>query len=301
MKNTLALNDNLSLSRIIHGYWRLRDWNLSDPELLKLIEQVLELGITSFDHADIYGNYTCEEFFGRALALKPELREQMQLISKCGIRLSTDFNPELEVKIYEYSSEYIIKQAEASLKNLGTDRLDLLLLHRPAPFFDPEEVAKAFDHLKQSGKVLNFGVSNFTPMQFDSLQSYLDMPLATNQVELSVACLEHWENENIGFFQKHQIKPMAWSPLAGGKIFKPESQREHRLHSVLKEVATELGIETIDQVMYAWLLKHPVGILPIVGSQHIDRVKSAVDALKINLDLQQWYKIWIASKGEDLP
>ena len=101
MKNTLALNENLSLSRIIHGYWRLRDWNLSDQELLKLIEQVLELGITSFDHADIYGNYTCEEFFGRALALKPELREQMQLISKCGIRLATDFNPELDVKIYE--------------------------------------------------------------------------------------------------------------------------------------------------------------------------------------------------------
>ncbi len=301
MENKLALNDNLSLSRIIHGYWRLRDWNLSDQELLKLIEQVLELGITSFDHADIYGNYTCEAYFGRALALKPSLRDQMELISKCGIRLNTDVNPELDVKIYDYSFNYIIQQAEASLKHLGTDRLDLLLLHRPAPFFNPEEVAKAFDKLKQSGKVLNFGVSNFTPMQFDNLQSHLDMPLATNQVEISVSCLEHFENENMEFLQKHKIKPMAWSPLAGGGLFKPQSDKEHRLHSVLKEIAAALNVESIDQVMYAWLLKHPAGIMPIVGSQHINRIKSAVDALEVEMSLEQWYKIYIASKGDELP
>ena len=301
MENKLALNDNLSLSRIIHGYWRLRDWNLSDQELLKLIEQVLELGITSFDHADIYGNYTCEAYFGRALALKPSLRDEMELISKCGIRLNTEANPELDVKIYDYSFNYIIQQAEASLKHLGTDRLDLLLLHRPAPFFNPEEVAKAFDKLKQSGKVLNFGVSNFTPMQFDSLQSHLDMPLATNQVEISVSCLEHFENENMEFLQKHKIKPMAWSPLAGGGLFKPQSDKEHRLHSVLKEIAAALNVESIDQVMYAWLLKHPAGIMPIVGSQHINRIKSAVDALEVEMSLEQWYKIYIASKGEELP
>tara|TARA_R110000751_G_scaffold128066_2_gene230132 strand:- start:2959 stop:3864 length:906 start_codon:yes stop_codon:yes gene_type:complete len=301
MENKLALNDNLSLSRIIHGYWRLRDWNLSDQELLKLIEQVLELGITSFDHADIYGNYTCEAYFGRALALKPSLRDQMELISKCGIRLNTDVNPELDVKIYDYSFNYIVQQAEASLKHLGTDRLDLLLLHRPAPFFNPEEVAKAFDKLKQSGKVLNFGVSNFTPMQFDNLQSHLDMPLATNQVEISVSCLEHFENENMEFLQKHKIKPMAWSPLAGGGLFKPQSDKEHRLHSVLKEIAAALNVESIDQVMYAWLLKHPAGIMPIVGSQHINRIKSAVDALEVEMSLEQWYKIYIASKGDELP
>ncbi|MEH6656610.1 aldo/keto reductase [Leeuwenhoekiella marinoflava] len=301
MENRIQLNTNLSLSRIIHGYWRLRDWNLSDQELLKLIEEILELGITSFDHADIYGNHTCEAYFGRALALKPELRKKMELISKCGIKLNTDVNPGLDVKIYDYSSEYIIQQAEASLKNLGTDHLDLLLLHRPAPFFNPEEAAKAFDQLKQSGKVLNFGVSNFSPMQFDTLQSYLDLPLATNQVEISVSCLEHFENENIEFFLKHKIKPMVWSPLAGGSLFKPETEKEHRLHSVLKEIATELDVERIDKVMYTWLLKHPVSALPIVGSQHIYRIKSAVDSLKIDMTLEQWYKIYIASKGEELP
>ena len=300
MKNRIALNDNLSVSRIVHGYWRLRDWDLSDDQLLKLIEQVLELGITSFDHADIYGNHTCEAYFGRALALKPELREKMELISKCGIKMATDYNPELEIKIYDYSTEYIIKQAETSLKNLGTDRLDLLLLHRPAPFFNPEEVAKAFDQLKNSGKVLNFGVSNFSPAQFDTLQSYLDMPLATNQVEISVSCLEHFENENTEYFLKHKIKPMAWSPLDGGAIFNPKTEKEQRLATVLKTIAAELSTD-IDQVMYAWLLKHPTGIMPIVGSQHIKRIKSAVDALKIELSLEQWYKIYIASKGEDLP
>ena len=300
MENRIALNDNLSLSRIVHGYWRLRDWNLSDEQLLKLIEQVLELGITSFDHADIYGNHTCEAYFGRALALKPELREKMELISKCGIKMATDYNPELDIKIYDYSTEYIIKQAETSLKNLGTDRLDLLLLHRPAPFFNPEEVAKAFDQLKSSGKVLNFGVSNFSPAQFDTLQSYLDMPLATNQVEISVSCLEHFENENTEYFLKHKIKPMAWSPLAGGAIFNPKTEKDQRLTAELKSIAAELNTD-IDQVMYAWLLKHPTGIMPIVGSQHINRIKSAVDALEIELSLEQWYKIYIASKGEDLP
>lgn len=300
MENRIALNDNLSLSRIVHGYWRLRDWNLSDEQLLKLIEQVLELGITSFDHADIYGNHTCEAYFGRALALKPELREKMELISKCGIKMATDYNPELDIKIYDYSTEYIIKQAETSLKNLGTDRLDLLLLHRPAPFFNPEEVAKAFDLLKSSGKVLNFGVSNFSPAQFDTLQSYLDMPLATNQVEISVSCLEHFENENTEYFLKHKIKPMAWSPLAGGAIFNPKTEKDQRLTAVLKNIAAELNTD-IDQVMYAWLLKHPTGIMPIVGSQHINRIKSAADALEIELSLEQWYKIYIASKGEDLP
>ena len=300
MENRIALNDNLSLSRIVHGYWRLRDWNLSDDQLLKLIEQVLELGITSFDHADIYGNHTCEAYFGRALAVKPELREKMELISKCGIKMATNYNPELDIKIYDYSTEYIIKQAETSLKNLGTDRLDLLLLHRPAPFFNPEEVAKAFDQLKSSGKVLNFGVSNFSPAQFDTLQSYLDMPLATNQVEISVSCLEHFENENTEYFLKHKIKPMAWSPLAGGAIFNPKTEKDQRLTAVLKSIAGELNTD-IDQVMYAWLLKHPTGIMPIVGSQHINRIKSAVDALEIELSLEQWYKIYIASKGEDLP
>ena len=300
MENRIALNDNLSLSRIVHGYWRLRDWDLSDEQLLKLIEQVLELGITSFDHADIYGNHTCEAYFGRALALKPELREKMELISKCGIKMATDYNPELDIKIYDYSTEYIIKQAETSLKNLGTDRLDLLLLHRPAPFFNPEEVAKAFDQLKSSGKVLNFGVSNFSPAQFDTLQSYLDMPLATNQVEISVSCLAHFENENTEYFLKHKIKPMAWSPLAGGAIFDPKTEKDQRLTAVLKTIAAELNTD-IDLVMYAWLLKHPTGIMPIVGSQHINRIKSAVDALKIELSLEQWYKIYIASKGEDLP
>lgn len=300
MENRIALNDNLSLSRIVHGYWRLRDWNLSDDQLLKLIEQVLELGITSFDHADIYGNHTCEAYFGRALAVKPELREKMELISKCGIKMATNYNPELDIKIYDYSTEYIIKQAETSLKNLGTDRLDLLLLHRPAPFFNPEEVAKAFDQLRSSGKVLNFGVSNFSPAQFDTLQSYLDMPLATNQVEISVSCLEHFENENTEYFLKHKIKPMAWSPLAGGAIFNPKTEKDQRLTAVLKNIAAELNTD-IDQVMYAWLLKHPTGIMPIVGSQHINRIKSAVDALKIELSLEQWYKIYIASKGEDLP
>ncbi len=162
----IQLSPDLKLSRIIQGYWRLAAWKLSNQELLKLTEQSIELGVTSFDHADIYGDYSCESLFGESLSLKPSLRDKIQIISKCGIKPETDKFPERKLKTYDYSYEYILTSVENSLKNLKTDYLDLLLLHRPSPFFNPEEVAKAFADLKQRGQVLNFGVSNFNSQQF---------------------------------------------------------------------------------------------------------------------------------------
>ncbi len=299
--NKIKLANKLNISPLIHGLWRLPDWNMSDQKLLQLTEQLIELGITSFDHADIYGNYSCEEAFGNALFLKKELRRDIQLITKCGIKLNTHKFPERKIKIYDYSYKYIISSVENSLVNFGTDYIDLLLLHRPAPFFDPEEVAKAFSYLKQSGKILHFGVSNFNPQQFDMLNSYLDDKLVTNQVEISPYCLENFENGNMDFFLKERIKPMAWSPLAGSEILLPQGEKGQRIFNSLSEVANELDVNSIDKIAYSWLLKHPSGIIPIIGTGKISRIRNAIDALNIDMSIEQWYKIYIASKGKELP
>ncbi|RXQ95944.1 oxidoreductase [Ancylomarina salipaludis] len=296
----IQLTENLELSRIIQGHWRLANWKLSSRELLKLSEQSIELGVTSFDHADIYGNYTCESLFGEVLALKPSLRQNMEIISKCGIKLMSDKYPERKLKTYDYSYEHIVNSVENSLRNLRTDYLDVLLLHRPSPFFNPEEVAKAFSDLKREGKVLHFGVSNFSAGQFDMLNSYTEEKLVTNQVEISPYCLDHFENGNMDFFLKERIKPMAWSPLAGGRLLNPQTEKGKAIFKVLSEIAEELNIEQIDQVIYAWLLKHPAGIMPIVGTSKIERVKSAVDAMKIDLSHEQWFRIY-ASTGAAMP
>ena len=302
MKSTrVKLSDNHELSRIIHGQMRLLEWNLSDQELLKFIEQCIELGITSFDHADIYGDYGCEKKFGNALKLDSSLRDNIEIITKCGIKKLSDKFPQRSIGHYDYSYSHIVKSAETSLKNLNTDHIDVFLLHRPAPFFNPEEVAKAFNELYQSGKVKHFGVSNFTPMQFESLQSHLDQKLVTNQVEISPYNLEHFDNGNIDFFLKEGIIPMSWSPLAGGSLFNPQDEKAHRLVTTLKKIAEELNLEHIDSVIYAWLLNHPAQILPIVGSGKFERIKTAVDALQIEMSLEQWYKIWVASKGHRVP
>lgn len=297
----ILLKNNLELSRIVHGHWRLSEWQLSDQELLRLTEESIALGITTFDHADIYGNYSCEQIFGKALALKKELRKSIQIVSKCGIKLLSHKYPERRVKHYDYSYNHIISSAENSLKNLGTDYLDLLLLHRPSPFFSPEEVARAFSDLQKSGKVLHFGVSNFSIEQFEMLEAYTEVPLVTNQVEISPFCLEHFENGNMEFFLKEKVKPMAWSPLAGGEIVAPKTEKGKRVHHALSEVANELNIEGIDKIIYSWLLKHPASIIPVVGSQKLERIRFAVDALDIEMNLEQWFKIYIAAKGSELP
>ncbi len=297
----IALKNNLELSRIVHGHWRLADWQLSDQELLRLTEETIALGVTTFDHADIYGNYSCEQIFGKTLALKKELRKGIQIVSKCGIKLLSEKYPERRVKHYDYGYNHIISSAENSLKNLGTDYLDILLLHRPSPFFNPEEVARAFSDLQKSGKVLHFGVSNFSIEQFEMLEAYTEVALVTNQVEISPFCLEHFENGNMEFFLKEKIKPMAWSPLAGGEIVAPTTEKGRRVHHALSEVANELNIEGIDKIIYSWLLKHPASIIPVVGSQKLERIRFAVEAFDIDMSLEQWFKIYIAAKGQELP
>jgi len=253
MEKIKLTSEGLTLSRIIHGHWRLSEWDKTPAELLEFTKAVIDLGITSFDHADIYGDYSCEKLFGAALDLDQSLRSNIQLITKCGLQYPSPEFPDRKVKFYDYSYKHIVESVENSLNNFNTTYLDLLLLHRPAPYYHPEEVAKAFSELQRSGKVLHFGVSNFTPVQYQLLDSYTDQQLVTNQLEISPYELEHFDNGNIDFLLQHKINPMSWSPFHGGSLFEPEDEKGNRIFKVLKKLSEKYDCPT-EQIILSWLL-----------------------------------------------
>jgi predicted oxidoreductase len=294
-------DDGLTLSRLVAGVWRLREWGMDTPALLDFIHGCLDLGITTFDNADIYGDYTCEERFGAALAAAPALRGRLELATKCGIQLASANRPGNRVHHYDTSHDHIITAAENSLRQLHTDILDLLLIHRPDPLMDADEVAEAFGALRAAGKVRAFGVSNFMPWQFHLLQSRLDFPLATNQIELSVLHLEPLHDGVLDQAQRLRTPPMAWSPLAGGRLFDPHDERAGRVRAALERVGREVGGAGVDQVALAWLLRHPARVLPVLGTGKLERVRAAAAAEAIALDRQQWFAIWEASAGHEVP
>ncbi|MCA0971260.1 aldo/keto reductase family oxidoreductase [Halobacillus litoralis] len=297
----IEMTNDLSYSRLVHGLWRLSDWNQSKEDTLSLIEHNLERGITTFDHADIYGSYTCEALFGEALELKPSLRDKMEIVTKCGIVLPSENRPQHKTHHYNTSREHIVQSVENSLDNLKTDYIDTLLIHRPDPFMDGEEVAEAFTQLKKDGKVRYFGVSNFKDHQWDMLQSYLPFDLITNQIELSAYHLENFEDGTLNLCQEKRISPMAWSPLAGGQVFHAEDEKAARLRDTLEKVQQETGADGIDQVLYAWLLNHPANIIPIIGSGKTERIDRAIASLDIKLNHDQWFEILQSSMGHDVP
>ncbi|MBN2615922.1 MAG: aldo/keto reductase [Bacteroidales bacterium] len=299
--NQIILSEKLTVSRIALGFWRVKNWNFTTNQLLNYIESALDKGITTFDHADIYGDFQAETIFGNALKQKPSLREKMQLVTKCGIQPLYRDIPGKRVKFYDTSFQHIVKSVDQSLKNFNTDYIDLLLIHRADPLMNPEETARAFDALKQAGKVLHFGVSNFSFMEFEMLNRYTSEPLITNQVEISPYTLEHFENSNMAFFLKEKIHPMAWSPLAGGKLINPVDEKSKRINEALMDLANRLNIPSIDTLVYAWLLHHPAGIIPIIGSGKIERMNSALAAFDINLTTEMWYEIYEASLGQPVP
>jgi len=284
-------------SRFVMGYWRLMDWNMSPRQLVSFIEQHLDLGISTVDHADIYGGYLCEAAFGEAMKLAPGLRQRMEIVTKCGI--ATTAKPEHALGHYITDRDHIVKSAEQSLVNLATDVIDLLLIHRPDPLMDADEVAEAFLALHQSGKVRHFGVSNFTPAQFALLQSRLPFTLATNQVEISPVHQPLLLDGTLDQLQQLRVRPMAWSCLGGGRLFNDEQFQP--LRDELAQVARELNAETIEQVVYAWVLRLPSQPLPIIGSGKIERVRSAIAAQELNMTRQQWFRIRKAALGYDVP
>ncbi|WP_081606481.1 aldo/keto reductase [Aeromonas diversa] len=284
-------------SRLIMGYWRLMEWQLTPAGLLDLVKFHLDLGITTIDHADIYGGYQCEAAFGAALRLEPSLRDRMEVVSKCGIALTA--NPAHRLNHYNTSREHIIASAERSLSNLAVDSLDLLLIHRPDPLMDADEVAEAFVCLNEAGKIRHAGVSNFTPSQFALLQSRLPFPLVTNQVEISPLNQSATLDGTLDQCQQLGIRPMAWSCLGGGRLF--HAPEYAPLRQELETIAAEVGSESIEQLVYAWVLMLPSRPLPIIGSGKRERIAQAARATEISLSRQQWFRIRKAALGVDVP
>jgi predicted oxidoreductase len=292
-----AMHNPAGLSPVVAGAWRLAEWQWTPQQRLAWIEGNLDIGVTSFDHADIYGGYAVEGLFGEALALAPSLRERLQLISKCGIKLVAPARPEHRLKHYDSSAAQIAASVDASLRSLRTDRLDLLLIHRPDPLMDADEVARTFESLRTAGKVRHFGVSNFTPGQFELLASRF--PLATNQIELHPLQRAPLTDGTLDQLQRLRIRPMIWSPLAGGALLAGGGETERRVQAALGHIGARLGVSAAT-VAFAWLLRHPSRPLPVAGSRRIEALREAVAALPLRLDAQDWTEVWQAAAGHEV-
>jgi len=287
----------LDLSRIVAGMWRMTEWDMTPQQRLDFIEQCIALGVTSFDHADIYGGYGVEGLFGEALALKPSLRSQIQIVSKCGIKLISGRRPTHTIQHYDTSSAHIVASVENSLKELRTDYLDLLLIHRPDPLMDFDEVANTFQRLRSEGKVKEFGVSNFSRHQFETLNKRV--PLVTNQVEFSPLHLEPMFDETFDGLQDLAIQPMIWSPLGGGRLFTAGDEQGERLRLKIKEVADELN-RPFASVVFAWIMQLPCKPVPLTGSGRIESIQVAVEATQFSLSRPQWFEILRAARGHEV-
>jgi len=287
----------LELSRIVAGMWRMVEWDMTVDQRIAFIEQCIALGVTSFDHADIYGNYGVEGLFGEALRARPSLRDRMQLISKCGIRLLSNKRPQHTIQHYDTSAAHIVGSAEESLRQLHTDRLDLLLIHRPDPLMDFDEIAAAFTRLKQDGKVLHFGVSNFSRHQFESLNRRIE--LATNQVEFSPLRVAPMFDETFDGLQDLGIAPMIWSPLAGGRLFTSNDANAENLRLVIKDIADRLH-QPFASVVFAWIMQLPSRPIPLTGSGRAEAIAVAVAGTTFQLSRADWFAILRAARGHEV-
>lgn len=283
----------------VAGCMRWGKWGagFSTTEYRQMIEDCLENGITAFDHADIYGDYTTEAEFGAALKEAPSLRAHLRIISKCGIQMLTENRPAHQVKSYNTSTQHIISSVEQSLEHFGTDHLDLLLIHRPDPLMNPVEIAGAIELLKQQGKILQFGVSNFHPHQVETLLKYTRIEY--NQLEISILHLPPFTNGMLDHCMQYQIVPMAWAPLGGGILNDDSHPRFRSIVSTATSLAEKY--ETgVNEILLAWLHRHPSGILPVIGTTKIERLIQAKNAAGILLEREDWFKLLAASTGEEV-
>jgi len=290
-----------AFSRLIYGVWRLADdMDTSETHIRKKIDLCLENGITTFDHADIYGDYSCEALFGKVIKSHGDLKDRMQIITKCDIMLLSEKFPKRRVKHYDTSAAHIRASVDASLGHLGVDVIDMLLIHRPDPLMDHLETGGALDALVDEGKVRGVGVSNFMPWDLDLLQSAMKHPILTNQIEISLAARDTFTNGQIARAQQDGRPPMAWSPLAGGRLFIPNDEVGKRVMPKLLEIGNNYHVAA-DAVALAWLLAHPAKILPIVGTNTLDRIRYITDALKVEIDRETWFELWTLAAGQEVP
>jgi len=292
----ISLNKEVSLSRIVYGMWRLGDdKNTSANHVRAKIDASLDQGITSFDQADIYGGYEAEEILGNALS-GSTLRNKMEIVTKCDIIAPVGRYADARVKYYDTSRAHILASVDHSLRLMGIDHIDLLLIHRPDPLMDHHETGAALDEVIASGKVRSVGVSNFRHYDWELLQSAMKNQLVTNQIELSVLAHDSFVNGDVAFHQRIGTPLMAWSPLAGGALF---SGDHPDVMSALSKVASENNVDET-AVAIAWLLAHPSRILPVLGTNSIERIKGMSAALDVKMDRQTWYEIYTAALGREV-
>ncbi|WP_050522185.1 aldo/keto reductase [Pseudorhodobacter wandonensis] len=287
----------IELSRLVYGMWRLGDdADTSAKHVQAKIEACLAQGITTFDQADIYGGYEAEALLGHALRAAPHLRDKMEIITKCDIVAPVGRHSAVRVKHYDTSAAHINASVDASLKDMAIDHIDMLLIHRPDPLMDHMETGAALDALVASGKVRAVGVSNFRPWDFTLLQSGMKTPLVTNQIELSLVAHDAFTNGDIAFLQERGIAPMAWSPLAGGRLL---AESGETLRNRLTEIGAAHGTDW-SAAAVAWLLHHPARIIPVMGTNSLARISTIGAAMDIKLDRQTWFELYTMVLGHEV-
>ena len=302
--NRINLPNGQQLSQMAYGVWRLSEaTDTSVNANLARIDACLAQGITTFDHADIYGDYRCEALFGEAIKARPALREQMEIVTKTDIMLLSKQWPTTRVKHYDTTPAHVTASVDRSLQRIGVDVIDLMLIHRPDPLCDATALGACLDSLIDSGKVRGVGVSNFMPWDADLLQSRMKHRLQTNQIELSLLQTAPFINGQIAHAQQHHMPVMAWSPLGGGRLHSQAAQAgtaAARLAPKLTELAQASGTDPTAVAM-AWLMHHPVGVLPVMGSNQLDRIGAFSQALKVPMDRQTWYELYELANGHEVP
>ncbi len=295
----VTITDDLSFSRIVYGMWRLAEADDTSPAHVQAkIEACLEQGITTMDQADIYGGYEAEEVLGNALKAAPALKDQIEIVTKCDIVAPAGRYSDAPVKYYDTSSSHITASVDHSLRLMNVDKIDTLLIHRPDPMMDHHETGAALDAVVASGKVRSIGVSNFKLHDWTLLQSAMKTPLITNQIELSLTAHQGFTNGDVAFLQERNVPIMAWSPLGGGTLVTGEG--DGALRTAMTKVAQANGTD-IGAVAVAWLLAHPANIVPVMGTNNLNRIKSLSDALKVEMDRQTWFSLYTAALGQEVP
>ena len=292
------LTDDLSLSRIVYGMWRLGDDADTSPAHVQAkIAACLAQGIPSMDQADIYGGYEAEAVLGAALKAAPALKDRIEIVTKCDIVAPAGRYADAPCKYYDTSRAHILASVDHSLRLMGVDKIDLLLIHRPDPLMDACETGAALDEVVKSGKVRAVGVSNFKPWDWTLLQASMETPLATNQIEISLIAHQAFTNGDVAFLQERGIAPMAWSPLGGGTLM---SQSPSPLRDKMTEIAAETGTDAAS-VAVAWLLRHPARILPVMGTNTISRIEKFSDALAVDMPRTRWFELYTLALGHEVP
>lgn len=292
----VQITPDLSFSRLVYGMWRVADDVNTTPEFVaSKIDACLDQGITTLDQADIYGGYVAEGVLGAALAARPDLRSKIEVVTKCDIVAPAGRYADKRVKYYDTSRAHLQYSVDCSLRDMQIDHIDMLLIHRPDPLMDHNETGAALDELVTSGKVRAVGVSNFRPYDWTLLQSAMKTKLATNQIEISLSQIDAFTNGDIAFHQQHDHAMMAWSPLGGGELMTQTGAIAGRLD----EIANAQGVDRA-AVAVAFLLRHPSKILPVLGTNNLDRIKTIGDATRVELDRETWFTLYEAALGHEV-